>query len=82
MKEVLPINNGNLNHVKLSSPAQAKLEELVQAGVFSSKAKAAAYLIERGIKAEAKLFDVVQQKLREIERIEQELRNLVKVEHT
>lgn len=81
MKDVLPIHNGHLNHVKLSSPAQAKLDKLVQAGVFSSKAKAAAYLIERGIQAEAHLFDVVQQKLLEIERIEQELRNLVKVEH-
>lgn len=80
MKDVLPINNGHLNHVKLSSHAQDKLDTLVQAGVFSSKAKAAAYLIERGIQAEAPLFDVVQQKLLEIERIEQELRNLVKAE--
>jgi hypothetical protein len=80
MKDVLPINNGHLNHVKLSSQAQAKLDTLVQAGVFSSKAKAAAYLIERGIQAETDLFNVVQQKLLEIERIEQELRNLVKAE--
>lgn len=81
MKDVLPINNGHLNHVKLSHEAQAQLDTLVQAGVFSSKAKAAAYLIERGIQAEAELFDIVQQKLLEIERIEQELRNLVKAEH-
>jgi len=80
MKDVLPIHNGHLNHVKLSPEAQAKLDKLVQAGVFTSKAKAAAYLIERGIQAEAPLFDVIQQKLLEIERIEQELRNLVKVE--
>lgn len=80
MKDVLPINNGHLNHIKLSQEAQAQLDTLVQAGVFNSKAKAAAYLIERGIQAEAALFEVVRQKLLEIERIEKELRNLVKAE--
>jgi hypothetical protein len=78
VKEALPIYNGQLNHVKVSPAAQDKLTTLVQAGVFRSKAEAAAYLIERGITAETKLFDVVRQKLTEIERIELELRSLVK----
>lgn len=72
--------NGHLNHIKVSSDVQDKLTTLVQAGVFRSKADAAAYLIERGISAETKLFDIVRQKLTEIERIELELRNLVKHE--
>ena len=72
--------NGHLNHVKVSSEAQDKLTTLVRAGVFRSKSEAAAYLIERGISAETRLFDVVRQKLSEIERIELELRNLVKHE--
>lgn len=71
------LSNGHLNHVKLSSDAQDKLTTLVQAGVFRSKAEAATYLIDRGIRAETKLFDIVRQKLTEIERIELELRNLV-----
>jgi hypothetical protein len=74
------LSNGHLNHVKLSADAQDKLTTLVQAGVFRSKAEAAAYLIERGIRAETKLFDIVRQKLTEIERIELELRDLVKHE--
>jgi hypothetical protein len=78
VRGVLPINSGDLNHVKLSPDAQDKLEDLVQAGVFDSKAEAAAYLIDQGIKAEAKLFEVVDQKLSEIERLRTELRNLVK----
>jgi len=69
--------NGHLNHVKVSDDTQEKLATLVSAGVFRSKAEAAAYLIERGIRAETKLFDIVRQKLSEIERIELELRNLV-----
>ena len=76
-KGALPLYNGRLNHVKVSDEAQDKLATLVNAGVFGSKAEAAAYLIERGIRAEAKLFDIVRQKLTEIERIELELRNLV-----
>lgn len=71
------LTNGHLNHVKVSDEVQDKLTTLVQAGVFRSKAEAAAYLIERGIRAESRLFDTVRQKLTEIERIELELRNLV-----
>lgn len=78
VKGVLPINSGDINHVKLSPAAQDRLEDLIQAGVFESKAEAAAYLIEQGIKAESRLFDVVEQKLSEIERLRAELRNLVK----
>ncbi len=76
-KDALPLYNGHLNHVKVSDETQDKLTTLVQAGVFRSKAEAAAYLIERGISAESKLFDIVRQKLTEIERIELELRHLV-----
>lgn len=76
-KGALPLYNGQLNHVKVSAEAQDKLTTLVHAGVFRNKAEAAAYLIERGIRAETKLFDIVRQKLTEIERIELELRNLV-----
>ena len=78
VKSVLPIHNGDLNHVKVSAAVQDKLDDLVRAGVFDTKAEAAAYLIERGIKAETRLFEVVQQKLSEIERLRSELRNLVK----
>jgi hypothetical protein len=78
MKGVFPINNGDLNHVKVSLAAQDKLDALVLAGVFDTKAEAAAYLIEQGIKAEFQLFEVVEQKLSEIERLRSELRHLVK----
>jgi Arc/MetJ-type ribon-helix-helix transcriptional regulator len=78
VKGVLNINDTDLNHVKLSPATQDKMDALVQAGVFENKAEAAAYLIEQGIKAEVQLFDVVEQKLSEIERLRSELRALVK----
>lgn len=66
--------------VKVSHEAQEKLEQLVQAGVFRSRAEAAAYLIDEGIKTQSALFDRVQQKLSEIERLRAELRGMIGTE--
>src|SRR5436305_15258963 len=63
--------------VKVSEDAQDKLEQLVQAGVFRSRAEAAAFLIDEGIKTQSALFDRVQQKLSEIERLRAELRGMI-----
>ncbi|HST51540.1 MAG TPA: hypothetical protein VLJ61_05965 [Pyrinomonadaceae bacterium] len=63
--------------VKLSHEAQDRLEQLVQAGVFRSRAEAAAFLIDEGIKAQAELFARVTAKLSEIERLRAELRGMI-----
>jgi Arc/MetJ-type ribon-helix-helix transcriptional regulator len=63
--------------VKVSPEAQEKLEQLVQAGVFRNRAEAAAFLIDEGIKTQSALFDRVQQKLAEIERLRAELRGMI-----
>ena len=63
--------------VKVSHDAQTKLSQLVQAGVFGTRAEAAAFLIDEGIKGQGPLFERVEQKLAEIERLRAELRGLV-----
>src|SRR5947209_567858 len=63
--------------VKVSQDAQIKLGQLVQAGVFGTRAEAAAFLIDQGIKTQGPLFERVEQKLAEIERLRAELRGLV-----
>jgi hypothetical protein len=63
--------------VKVSHDAQERLEQLVQAGVFRSRADAAAFLIDEGIKAQAPLFERVSAKLSEIERLRAELRGMI-----
>ncbi len=63
--------------VKVSPEAQDKLEQLVLAGVFHNRAEAAAYLIDEGIKTQSALFERVQQKLSEIERLRAELRGMI-----
>ena len=63
--------------VKVSQDAQVKLGQLVQAGVFGTRAEAAAFLIDEGIKTQGALFERVEQKLAEIERLRAELRGMV-----
>jgi hypothetical protein len=63
--------------VKVSQDAQVKLGQLVQAGVFGTRAEAAAFLIDEGIKGQGPLFERVEQKLAEIERLRAELRGMI-----
>jgi hypothetical protein len=63
--------------VKVSADASHKLGQLVQAGVFGTRAEAAAFLIDEGIKTQTELFARVEQKLAEIERLRAELRGMV-----
>jgi Arc/MetJ-type ribon-helix-helix transcriptional regulator len=68
--------------VKVTHESQERLEQLVQAGVFRSRAEAAAFLIDEGIKAQTALFERVGQKLSEIERLRAELRGMINRETT
>lgn len=63
--------------VKVSEEAQDKLGKLIEAGVFHSRADAAAFLIDEGIKAQAELFARVETKLSEIQRLRAELRGMI-----
>ena len=63
--------------VKVSPAAQEKVDQLVAAGIFRNRAEAAGFLIEEGIKTQSALFERVQQKLAEIERLRAELRGMV-----
>jgi hypothetical protein len=63
--------------VKVSHNAQERLDQLVHGGVFRSRAEAAAFLIDEGIKVQSALFERVEQKLSEIERLRAELRGIV-----
>ncbi|HVQ38559.1 MAG TPA: hypothetical protein VMS31_13570 [Pyrinomonadaceae bacterium] len=63
--------------VKVSPESQEKIDQLVQAGIFRNRAEAAGFLIDEGIKTQSALFDRVQQKLAEIERLRAELRGMV-----
>lgn len=63
--------------VKIAPAAQEKVDQLVAAGIFRNRAEAAGFLVEEGIKTQSALFERVQQKLAEIERLRAELRGMV-----
>src|SRR5258705_11991593 len=63
--------------VKVSHDAQIKLGQLVQAGVFGTRAEAASFLVDEGIKTQGPLYERVEEKLGEIERLRAELRGMV-----
>ena len=63
--------------VRLSESSSDAIDTLVSAGIFKGRSEAAAFLIDEGIKAQAPLFQRIQDKLSEIERLRDELRNSV-----
>lgn len=63
--------------LRLGETASDSLDTLVSAGVFKSRSEAASFLIDEGIKAQASLFQRIQDKLTEIERLRDELRHTV-----
>jgi len=63
--------------VRLSESASDSLDTLVSAGIFKGRAEAASFLVEEGIKAQSHLFQRIQDKLTEIEKLRDELRHSV-----
>jgi Arc/MetJ-type ribon-helix-helix transcriptional regulator len=63
--------------VRVNKDALKRIDDLVEAGIFRSRSESAAFLISEGIKAQAALFDRIYEKIREIERLRQELKSVL-----
>ena len=70
----------NVVMVRLNEKSVVRLDDLVDAGVVSSRSEAAAYLIGEGIKAKQGLFDRISKKIDEIRKAKEELRELLEQE--
>lgn len=70
-------NRDNVVMVRIDAESLARLDELVDAGIMGSRSEAAAFLISEGIKGRQPLFDRIAEKVQEIRRVKDELRNLV-----
>jgi Arc/MetJ-type ribon-helix-helix transcriptional regulator len=66
---------GNVVMVRLGDAAVARLDELVEAGLFGSRSEAAAFLIGAGIDAQHALFERVGKRSAEIKKIRQSLKH-------
>jgi Arc/MetJ-type ribon-helix-helix transcriptional regulator len=63
--------------LRLSDEDSDSVDTLVSAGIYKSRAEAAAFLIAEGIKAQSELFAKVNSKMEEIEKLRSELRQSV-----
>ncbi|MFQ6083761.1 MAG: hypothetical protein ACE5WD_10415 [Candidatus Aminicenantia bacterium] len=61
--------------IRVNDESNKKLNMLVEAGIFKSRSESAAFLIQEGIKSQQKLFDKIENKLSEIEKLKSELKD-------
>ena len=64
----------NVVMMRLGAEAVARLDELVDAGLFGSRSEAAAFLVGAGIQGQKKLFQKISKQSAEIKRIRESLR--------
>ena len=67
----------NVVMVRVDDNSKSKLDELLDAGIVSSRSEAAAFLIAEGIKARSQLFDTISGKVEDIRKKKEELRRLL-----
>ncbi len=66
--------------IRVSEETSEKLGMLVEAGLFKSKSESAAFLIEEGIKKQSAMFKRVIKKMEEINKLRDDLKNIVSEE--
>jgi hypothetical protein len=67
---------GNVVMVRLSDDAVVKVDQLVEATLFSSRSEAAAYLVGAGIESQRELFDRLGTHTEEIRKLKEQLRKI------
>jgi len=63
--------------VRVNDESLRQLDALVQSGIFKSRSEAAAFLISEGIKAQEVLFARISERIKEIERLRSELKDII-----
>ena len=66
--------------IRVNDESNKKLRMLVDAGLFKSRSESAAFLIQEGVKSQEALFSMISSKLKKIDQIKAELRNIVSKE--
>lgn len=67
----------NVVMVRLNQESLSRLDELVDAGLVNSRSEAAAFLVGEGFKARAGLFQRISDKIEDIRKARDELRELL-----
>jgi len=67
----------NVVMVRLNTDSLSRVDDLVDAGLLSSRSEAVAFLVGEGTKARADLFDKITSKVEAIRKVKEELQNLL-----
>ena len=73
-------NRDSVVMVRVDKESLAKLDDLVEAGLASSRSEAAAYLIGEGVKSRKGMFDKIGEKIENIRKAKEELREILEQE--
>ncbi len=66
--------------IRVNDESKERLRMLVDVGLFKSRSESAAFLIQEGIKSQEALFDKISTKLKKIDKIKDELKDIVSEE--
>ena len=67
----------NVVMVRLNADSLSRADDLVDAGLLSSRSEAVAFLVGEGVKARSDLFDQIASKVSEIRKAKEERKNLL-----
>lgn len=67
----------NVVMVRMNAESVRRVDELVEAGIVSSRSEAVAFLVSEGIDARSDLFAKIREKVEEIRRAKQDLRDIL-----
>jgi Arc/MetJ-type ribon-helix-helix transcriptional regulator len=63
--------------VRVNDETLRRIDQLVETGVFKNRSESAAFLISEGIKAQTALFAQIESKIQEIEKLREDLKNII-----
>jgi Arc/MetJ-type ribon-helix-helix transcriptional regulator len=66
--------------IRVNDESNEKINRLVEAGLFNSRSESAAFLIQAGIKSQKGLFDKIENKILQMEKIKNDLKQIVEDE--
>jgi Arc/MetJ-type ribon-helix-helix transcriptional regulator len=66
--------------IRVNDESNKKINRLVETGLFTSRSESAAFLIQAGIKSQQALFDKIESKILQIEKIKSELKQIAENE--
>jgi len=73
-------NRDNVIMARVDKDVAEKIDQLVDAGLFKSRSESAAFLIAEGVKARKELFDKIDEKIRQIQKLKGELKDIISEE--